>query len=110
MDFSLPASVKKRLTPKIFFCYCVQKNIFGVSRFLTTLSQCQNLYENQKNASICRKRFLSLKLCYSSKLYILRKIYIETLIIFLEFLICRYSLYLQAFAAFFITEDVLKVC
>lgn len=28
----------------------------------------------------------------------------------LEVLICRYSLYLQAFAAFFITEDVLKVC
>lgn len=27
----------------------------------------------------------------------------------LEVLICRYSLYLQAFAAFFITEDVLKV-
>ncbi|MFR7605597.1 MAG: hypothetical protein ACLUV3_09485 [Oscillospiraceae bacterium] len=36
------------------------------------------------------------------------EIYIEKLIIFLEVLICRYSLYLQAFAAFFITEDVLK--
>lgn len=36
------------------------------------------------------------------------EIYIEKLIIFLEVLICRYSLFLQAFAAFFFTEDVLK--
>lgn len=44
---------------------------------------------------------------YEFKQY-LNEIYIEKLIIFSKVLICRYSPCLQAFAAFFFTEDVLK--